>query len=54
LSVLNLSAGCELKTGNKTNLRIEPYFKKTLTGAGLGNLSIESFGINTGIVRRIP
>ena len=53
-SVLNLSAGYELKTGNKTNLRIEPYFKKTLTGAGLGNLSIESFGINAGIVRKIP
>ncbi len=53
-SVLNLSAGYELKTGNKTNLRIEPYFKTTLTGAGLGNLSIESFGINAGIVRKIP
>jgi hypothetical protein len=53
-SILNVSAGYELRTGNKTNLRIEPYFKTTLSGAGLGNLSIESFGINAGIVRRIP
>jgi hypothetical protein len=33
-SVFNLSAGYELKTGNKTNIRIEPYFKATLNGVG--------------------
>jgi hypothetical protein len=53
-SVFNLSAGYELKTGNKTNLRIEPYFKATLSGVGTGNLSISSVGINAGIVRQIP
>lgn len=53
-SIFNLSAGYELKTGNKTNLRIEPYFKTTLNGVGTGNLSISSVGINAGIVRQIP
>jgi hypothetical protein len=53
-SVFNLSAGYELKTGNKTNLRIEPYFKATLNGVGTGNISISSVGINAGIVRQIP
>jgi hypothetical protein len=52
-SVLNLSAGYQLKTGNKTNLRIEPYFKAPLTGVGTGKLSISSMGINAGITRRI-
>lgn len=53
-SVLNLSAGYELKTGNKTNIRIEPYYKLSLTGVGTGNLSISSMGVNAGIVRQIP
>jgi hypothetical protein len=53
-SIFTLSAGYELNTGNKTNLRIEPYFKTTLNGVGTGNLSISSLGINAGIVRRIP
>jgi hypothetical protein len=53
-SVFNLSAGYELKTGNKTNIRIEPYFKATLNGVGTGNLSISSVGVNAGIVRQIP
>ena len=53
-SVLNLSAGYQLQTGAKTNLRIEPYYKTTLTGVGTGSLSISSAGINIGITRRIP
>lgn len=53
-SVLNLSAGYELRTGNKTNIRIEPYYKTTLTGVGTGSLSISSVGINAGIIRKIP
>jgi hypothetical protein len=53
-SVLNLSAGYELKTNTKTNLRIEPYFKAPLSGLGTGKLSISSIGINAGIIRHIP
>lgn len=53
-SVLNLSAGYELKTGKKTSLRIEPYYKTSLNGLGTGKLSISSTGINAGLVRRIP
>lgn len=53
-SVLNLSAGYELKTGKKTSLRIEPYYKTSLNGLGTGKLSISSAGINAGLVRRIP
>ena len=53
-SILNLNAGYELRTGMKTNLRIEPYYKAPLSGVGTGKLSISSIGINAGIVRRIP
>lgn len=53
-SVLNLSAGYELKTGKKTSIRIEPYYKTSLNGLGTGKLSISSTGINAGLVRRIP
>jgi len=54
LSVLNVSAGYQLQTGSNTNLRIEPYFKTTLSGVGTGSLSISSAGLNIGLVRRIP
>ncbi|WP_090654513.1 porin family protein [Parafilimonas terrae] len=54
LSVLNLSAGYELKTGKKTSFRIEPYYKTSLNGLGTGKLSISSAGINASLVRRIP
>ena len=47
-------SGYQLQTGTKTNLRIEPYFKATLSGVGTGSLSISSTGINVGVVRRIP
>lgn len=53
-SVLNLSAGYELRTGSKSSLRIEPYFKAPLSGVGTGNLSISSAGINVGVTRKIP
>ncbi len=53
-SVLNVNAGYELKTGLKTSLRFETYYKASLSGLGTGNLSISSMGINAGVVRRIP
>jgi hypothetical protein len=53
-SVLNVSTGYQLQTGLKTYIRIEPYYKRTLTGVGTGSLSISSLGINAGIARRIP
>ena len=53
-SILNLSAGYELKTGSKTSLRIEPYYKIPINGVGMGSISLSSVGINAGITRRIP
>ncbi|HEY2726831.1 MAG TPA: hypothetical protein VGI61_06635, partial [Parafilimonas sp.] len=53
-SVVNLSAGYQLQMNAKTNLRIEPYYKTTLSGVGTGNLTITSTGINIGITKRIP
>ncbi len=53
-SALNLSAGYQLKTGAKTSLRIEPYYKTSFNGIGTGSLSISSIGINAGLTRRIP
>ncbi len=53
-SVANLSAGYQLQTGAKTNLRAETYFKATLSGVGTGSLPISSAGINLGIIRKIP
>jgi hypothetical protein len=53
-SILNLSAGYELKTGSKTSLRIEPYYKLPINGVGMGSISLSSVGINAGITRRIP
>jgi len=53
-SVLNVSAGYQLQTGNKINLRIEPYYKIPLSGMGTANLHITSIGVEVGITRRIP
>jgi hypothetical protein len=53
-SIVNLSAGYQLQMSPKSNLRIEPYYKTTLSGVGTGNLSITSVGLNVGITRRIP
>lgn len=53
-SIVNLSAGYQLQMNSKSNLRIEPYYKTTLSGVGTGNLSITSVGLNVGITRRIP
>jgi hypothetical protein len=53
-SVVNLSAGYQLQMNAKTNLRIEPYYKTTLSGVGTGNLTITSAGLNIGITKRIP
>jgi len=53
-SILNLSAGYELKTGSKTNFRIEPYYKIPITGVGVGSMPLSSAGINISISRRIP
>ncbi|MEP6684066.1 MAG: hypothetical protein ABJA35_12435 [Parafilimonas sp.] len=52
-SIVNLSAGYQLQMNSKSNLRIEPYYKTTLSGVGTGNLSITSVGLNVGITRRI-
>jgi len=53
-SIVNVSAGYQLQMSPKSNLRIEPYYKTTLSGVGTGNLSITSVGLNVGITRRIP
>ncbi|HEX5151892.1 MAG TPA: hypothetical protein VFW07_10610 [Parafilimonas sp.] len=53
-SILNLSAGYELRTGSKTRIRIEPYYKAPLNGVGTGSLPVSSIGVNAGITRQIP
>jgi len=53
-SILNLSAGYQLRTGAKTNIRFETYYKAPLSGVGTGSLPVSSLGINAGITRQIP
>ena len=53
-SILNLSAGYQLRTGSKTSIRIEPYYKAPLSGVGTGSLPVSSVGINAGVTRQIP
>lgn len=53
-SIINLGLGYERKLGSKTNLRIEPYVKVPVSGAGTGNISITSTGLYLGLTRRIP
>ncbi len=53
-SIANINIGYRLQTGNKTSLRIEPYYKFPLSGVGTGNLHITSLGINVGLTRKIP
>ncbi len=53
-SIVNLGLGYERKLGSKTNLRIEPYIKLPVSGAGTGNIKITSTGLYLGLTRRIP
>ncbi len=52
-SVLNVSGGINIKTGNKYFLQVQPYYKIPLSGIGKGNLSLSSAGINVSITRRL-
>lgn len=54
LSVMNISGGYELRTGSKSYLRFEPYYKIPLKGIGKGSLPLSSAGINVALTRSIP
>jgi len=53
-SIINLGLGYERKLGPKTSMRIEPYIKIPVSGAGTGNIKITSTGLYLGVTRRIP
>jgi len=50
-SNVNLSAGYEMPLGNSLKLKIEPYYQAHIQGFGVGDLPLNSFGINFGIVK---
>ena len=45
-SIINISAGYQVKVGRTSSLRIEPYGKLPLKGVGIGSLPLTSFGVN--------
>lgn len=52
-SIMQLGIGYERKAGVLGVLRVEPYFKLPFNGAGIGNLSLLSTGINVGLTKSI-
>ena len=45
-SIVNISAGYQVKIGRSSSLRFEPYGKLPLKGVGIGHLPLTSFGVN--------
>lgn len=45
-SILNISAGYQVKVGKSSSLRFEPYGKLPINGVGIGKLPLTSFGAN--------
>jgi hypothetical protein len=54
LSIAHLSAGFENRISKTLSLQIEPYAKLPLSGVGLGNIKLSSFGINFAVQHRQP
>ncbi len=46
LSILHFSGGFENRISNQLSILIEPYAKLPLSGVGLGNIQLSSFGVN--------
>ena len=45
-SIINVSAGYQVKVGRTSILRFEPYGKLPIKGVGIGKLPLTSFGLN--------
>lgn len=45
-SIINISAGYQVKVGRTSSLRFEPYGKLPVKGVGIGGLPLTSFGVN--------
>jgi hypothetical protein len=54
LSILHFSAGYENRLSEKLSLIVEPYAKLPLSGVGLGNIQLSSFGLNFSLQLRQP
>ena len=52
LSIAHLSLGFENRISKNLSLQIEPYAKIPLSGIGLGNIKLSSFGINFSVQSR--
>ena len=52
LSIAHLSLGFENRISKNLSLQIEPYAKIPLSGVGLGNIKLSSFGINFSVQSR--
>jgi hypothetical protein len=50
-SLVNLSVGYETSVSNQFNVKIEPYFQAATQGLGIGNLPVNNFGVNIGIIK---
>jgi len=48
-STVNLSAGFETSVSNAFSIQIDPYIKIPLKGVGVGNVQLNSYGINAAI-----
>lgn len=45
-SVISLSAGIEHSIGKSLSIQVEPFVKIPLTGMGIGNLNLSSYGVS--------
>jgi outer membrane protein with beta-barrel domain len=50
-SSVNLSVGYETSVSKFFNVKIEPYFQAATQGLGIGNLPVNNFGVNIGIIK---
>jgi hypothetical protein len=50
-SSVNVSLGYQTSVSNFFDVKIEPYFQAATKGLGIGNLPINNFGVNIGIMK---
>jgi hypothetical protein len=48
-AAINLSAGYEYKSGNRTRIRIEPYIQIPIKDIGVGYMPVTTAGLHAGI-----
>ena len=50
-STANMSVGYETPLSRSLKLQVEPYYQVHIQGFGVGDLPLNSFGINIGVVK---